>query len=99
MHANCGCDPIHTNNIMQLHNNSSTHRNTLTINNGIGVAFKNTSFNSLSNVELNLIPINYEGIQADIFDHILAILPEFDLSVFQLATGHDFSKLLHPSSD
>ena len=43
--------------------------------------------------------VNYEGIQADIFDHILAILPEFDLSVFQLATGHDFSKLLHPSSD
>ncbi|WP_082672752.1 mechanosensitive ion channel family protein [Luteimonas abyssi] len=25
----------------------------------------------------------YEGIQADIFDHLLAILPEFDLKVFQ----------------
>ncbi|KLI97617.1 mechanosensitive ion channel family protein [Luteimonas sp. FCS-9] len=25
----------------------------------------------------------YEGIQADIFDHLLAILPEFDLRVFQ----------------
>ena len=25
----------------------------------------------------------YEGIQADIFDHLLAILPEFGLRVFQ----------------
>ena len=35
----------------------------------------------------------YEGIQADIFDHILAILPEFGLRVFQNPTGSDFSKL------
>ncbi|MDH3325409.1 MAG: mechanosensitive ion channel family protein [Gammaproteobacteria bacterium] len=36
---------------------------------------------------------NYENIQADIFDHLLAVLTEFDLSVFQNPTGHDFSKL------
>jgi len=36
---------------------------------------------------------NYEKIQADIFDHILAILPEFDLRVFQNPTGNDFQKL------
>jgi miniconductance mechanosensitive channel len=36
---------------------------------------------------------NYEAIQADIFDHILAILPEFGLSVFQNPTGEDFQKL------
>ena len=36
---------------------------------------------------------NYEGIQADIFDHILAILPEFELKVFQDPTGWDFRKL------
>lgn len=36
---------------------------------------------------------NYEAIQADIFDHILAILPEFDLRVFQNPTGSDFQKL------
>ena len=36
---------------------------------------------------------NYEGIQADIFDHILAVIPEFDLRVFQEPTGADFSKL------
>ena len=29
---------------------------------------------------------NYEAIQADIFDHILAVLPEFGLSVFQFPT-------------
>lgn len=27
--------------------------------------------------------VSYEGIQADIFDHLLAILPTFDLRVFQ----------------
>ena len=30
---------------------------------------------------------DYEGIQADIFDHILAIIPEFDLRVFQYPTN------------
>jgi len=36
---------------------------------------------------------NYEAIQADIFDHILAVLPQFDLRVFQNPTGSDFKKL------
>ena len=36
---------------------------------------------------------NYEAIQADIFDHILAILPEFELRVFQNPSGADFNKL------
>jgi len=36
---------------------------------------------------------NYEAIQSDIFDHILAIVPEFDLRVFQNPTGNDFRKL------
>ncbi len=36
---------------------------------------------------------NYESIQADIFDHILAVLPEFELRVFQDPTGDDFQKL------
>jgi len=31
----------------------------------------------------------YEGIQSDIFDHILAVAPEFGLRVFQNPTGHD----------
>ncbi len=36
---------------------------------------------------------NYEAIQADIFDHLLAILPEFDLRVFQNPSGQDFQRL------
>jgi miniconductance mechanosensitive channel len=36
---------------------------------------------------------NYENIQADIFDHILAVVPEFDLRVFQDPSGRDFNKL------
>lgn len=36
---------------------------------------------------------NYEAIQADIFDHILAALPEFGLRVFQEPSGADFRTL------
>jgi miniconductance mechanosensitive channel len=36
---------------------------------------------------------NYEALQADIFDHILAIMPQFGLRVFQNPTGDDFQKL------
>ena len=36
---------------------------------------------------------HYEGIQADIFDHILAVLPYFDLRAFQHPTGSDFRRL------
>jgi miniconductance mechanosensitive channel len=37
--------------------------------------------------------VNFEGIQSDIFDHILAVVPEFDLRVFQDPSGMDFRKL------
>lgn len=33
---------------------------------------------------------NYEAIQADIFDHLLAAVPLFELRLFQKPTGHDF---------
>lgn len=33
----------------------------------------------------------YEAIQSDIFDHLIAILPEFGLSVFQSPAGRDFA--------
>lgn len=36
---------------------------------------------------------NYEGIQADIFDHILAVIPEFELRVFQSPSGSDINDL------
>jgi len=35
----------------------------------------------------------YEGIQADIFDHILAVIPEFGLRVFQAPSGSDINDL------
>ena len=36
---------------------------------------------------------NYEAIQADIFDHILAVIPEFGLRVYQQPSGADLQKL------
>ncbi len=35
----------------------------------------------------------FEAIQADIIDHILAVLPQFELKVFQNPTGADFGAL------
>ena len=36
--------------------------------------------------------ISFEKIQSDIFDHILAIVPQFDLRVFQSPTGEDLKQ-------
>ncbi len=35
----------------------------------------------------------YEAIQADIFDHVMAVIPEFELRVFQQFSGTDIAKL------
>lgn len=40
----------------------------------------------------------YEGIQADIFDHLYAILPEFGLRVFQKPAGADLAGMLRIAS-
>lgn len=40
----------------------------------------------------------YERIQGDVFDHLLAILPEFGLSVYQSPSGNDLRAALCPSS-
>ena len=37
---------------------------------------------------------SYEGFQADIFDHLIAVLPEFGLRAFQAPGGSDFRKAL-----
>ncbi|HUF73412.1 MAG TPA: mechanosensitive ion channel domain-containing protein [Gammaproteobacteria bacterium] len=37
--------------------------------------------------------LDYEDVQSDIFDHILAILPEFGLRLFQQPTGADLAQL------
>jgi miniconductance mechanosensitive channel len=39
----------------------------------------------------------YETIQSDIFDHLLTVVPEFELRVFQSPTGHDFRELAAPA--
>ncbi|RHW34024.1 mechanosensitive ion channel family protein [Lysinibacillus yapensis] len=38
----------------------------------------------------------YESIQSDIFDHLLAVAPEFGLRIFQNPTGNDL-KLINPT--
>lgn len=35
----------------------------------------------------------YEGVQSDIFDHLLTVVPEFGLRVYQAPTGHDLRSL------
>lgn len=37
--------------------------------------------------------ITYEGIQSDVFDHLLAVVREFDLRVFQRPAGYDVELL------
>lgn len=37
--------------------------------------------------------LDYEGIQSDIFDHILSIVPEFDLKIYQRPAGHDLKNM------
>jgi miniconductance mechanosensitive channel len=41
----------------------------------------------------------YEQVQADIFDHILAVVTEFDLRVFQNPSGDDFRNLSQISQE
>lgn len=43
--------------------------------------------------------VAYEGIQADIFDHILAVVPAFDLRVFQNPSGADLRSLRSGADD
>ena len=37
--------------------------------------------------------VPYEGIQSDVFDHVLAVIPEFGLNVFQNVSGSDLRGL------
>ncbi|MBO2944075.1 mechanosensitive ion channel [Paenibacillus sp. F411] len=38
----------------------------------------------------------FENVQADVFDHIIAVAPEFGLRVFQNPSGHDLKQMLTP---
>ena len=37
----------------------------------------------------------YEYIMSDIFDHIFAVAPSFDLEIFEIPTGSDFKKFVN----
>jgi miniconductance mechanosensitive channel len=37
--------------------------------------------------------VRYEGVQSDIFDHLLAMLPEFGLRLFQNPSGADIRSI------
>ena len=39
--------------------------------------------------------VNYENIQSDIFDHIIAVVPQFGLRVFQKPSGYDIRTALN----
>lgn len=41
----------------------------------------------------------YEGVQSDIFDHILAVAPEFGLRVFQQPSGNDLKRGLNERAE
>lgn len=38
--------------------------------------------------------VTYEGIISDIFDHLFASIPSFDLEVFEIPTGKDFQSMI-----
>ena len=38
---------------------------------------------------------DYESVQSDIFDHILAIISLFDLKLTQSPSGHDIKKIIN----
>ena len=42
--------------------------------------------------------VEYEAIQGDIFDHLIAVLPEFGLHLFQSPTGNDIRAGLRPGA-
>ncbi|MGN0935608.1 MAG: mechanosensitive ion channel family protein, partial [Acinetobacter amyesii] len=42
---------------------------------------------------------DYEAIQSDIFDHLIAITPEFGLKIYQAPSSADFKALVQPNVD
>ena len=41
--------------------------------------------------------VAYESVQADLFDHIIAVVPEFDLVLFQNPSGNDIQRIFRPA--
>ena len=38
--------------------------------------------------------VAYEGVQADMFDHVIAVVPEFDLVLYQNPSGSDLTRIM-----
>ena len=38
--------------------------------------------------------VPYEGVQSDVFDYVLAVVPEFGLRIFQAPGGDDIQALI-----
>ena len=43
--------------------------------------------------------VAYEGVQSDVFNHVMAVIPEFDLYVFQNPSGIDLNRLGSSKTD
>ena len=43
--------------------------------------------------------IPYEHIQADVFEHLLAMLPEFGIKAFQAPSGSDFAGYINDKAE
>jgi miniconductance mechanosensitive channel len=43
--------------------------------------------------------VEYEKVQSEIFDHILTVIPEFGLKVFQNPSGEDFKNAFGRATD
>lgn len=41
----------------------------------------------------------YENVQSDIFDHVLAIVPQFELRIFQFPAGENYAYLISPDRE
>ena len=46
------------------------------------------------NNKIVVVSPNYENIQSDIFDHLIAATNYFDLRIFQNPSGYDFNSLV-----
>ena len=74
-----------------LNNHPSLHKNMTLLVRQLDPSEKGLPIEVYAFSTIKSLP-EYESIQGDIFDHILAIIPLFGLSVFQNPTGADFRK-------
>ncbi len=77
---------------MYLKNNQNINQDMLSLVRHLAISEKGIPMQVYTFSRLKSWP-EYEAVQADIFDHLLAIIPEFELKVFQLPTGEDIKEI------